>query len=292
MSSPTREPHPGDWRSLTANDRFKVQWQARLAWSTVAAVAAHAAVFLIWPAWEAPHIFRDSPEELTGMRLVSLLDAASGLSAMSAAALVIEEESDAPPPDDSDTGTSTQATSTRLSAWEVAALSEGLRDRLLRESMPVPTLAEPDPERPSESPVAGDADRNWIGGDPSATDLEQLAKVDPLELDRLASLRPELALLSPSSWVLVSNPTQAVQFMRTRFGGDGGKMDEATSLSVAIWIDDRGSVEWAEIHQSSSRQDLDELALEFFREVVSFHPARDGWMRVPVSVIFWLSLPW
>jgi TonB family protein len=67
--------------------------------------------------------------------------------------------------------------------------------------------------------------------------------------------------------------------------------DEAAA-SVAIWIDERGSVEWAEINQSSGRTDLDELALQLFSEVVAFHPARDQGVRVPISAIFWVNFPW
>jgi TonB family protein len=63
-------------------------------------------------------------------------------------------------------------------------------------------------------------------------------------------------------------------------------------LTVAMWIDERGSVEWAEIYRSSGHEHLDESALELFQEVVSFLPARERGVHVPMAVVFGLSYPW
>ena len=57
-------------------------------------------------------------------------------------------------------------------------------------------------------------------------------------------------------------------------------------------MDGSGGVEWAETSQSSGRQDLDEIALALFNEVVAFRSARDRGVPVPVSAIFSLDFPW
>jgi TonB family protein len=63
-------------------------------------------------------------------------------------------------------------------------------------------------------------------------------------------------------------------------------------VSVAVWIDERGAVRWAEIDQSSGRTEMDEAALELFREVALFRPARDEGVPVARSAIFWVRFPW
>ena len=63
-------------------------------------------------------------------------------------------------------------------------------------------------------------------------------------------------------------------------------------VDVAVWIDEYGSVEWAEISRSSGHQEMDEIALALFNEVASFRPARDQGVRVSMSVIFSVPFPW
>ena len=43
------DPLAADFQS--ANERFKARWDGFVAWSMVVAVSAHAAVFVLWPAW-------------------------------------------------------------------------------------------------------------------------------------------------------------------------------------------------------------------------------------------------
>ncbi len=118
---------------------------------------------------------------------------------------------------------------------------------------------------------------------------ERLTREEILDLERLSALRPELALTSPSSWILVRNPVEVGEFLERRFGGPQAEERPRGTLSVAIWIDERGSVEWAEINRSSGDAELDRSALELFERVVSFSPAREDGFRVPTAVIFWLS---
>jgi TonB family protein len=84
----------------------------------------------------------------------------------------------------------------------------------------------------------------------------------------------------------VRNPREVGDFLRARFDDLGS--EAGGSLSVSLWVDERGSVEWAEINQSSGHEPIDASAIELFRDVVAFRPAREEGMRVPVAAIFWL----
>jgi TonB family protein len=165
-----------------------------------------------------------------------------------------------------------------------------------------PSVIGPVPEPAAESPDSADA---GDGTDPRASDgedpeglriregtsdltYERLSNEELLELERLSALRPELALLSPSSWLMVQNPTEVGAFMRDRFRSPAPDEKPQGYLSVSVWIDERGSVEWAEINRSSGRPELDASALELFQRVVAFRPARNEGLRVPVAAIFWL----
>ena len=76
-------------------------------------------------------------------------------------------------------------------------------------------------------------------------------------------------------------------------GLTSGEDSEAEGLvDVAVWIDAWGSVEWAEITRSSGREDVDEIALSLFNEVASFRPAQDQGVRVSMSAIFTIVIPW
>jgi TonB family protein len=63
-------------------------------------------------------------------------------------------------------------------------------------------------------------------------------------------------------------------------------------VSVAIWVNAAGNVEWAEIVSSSGRPEWDALALELFDDVVTFRPARLEGIPMPMSAIFTVDFPW
>ncbi|MFB6240993.1 MAG: energy transducer TonB [Gemmatimonadota bacterium] len=63
-------------------------------------------------------------------------------------------------------------------------------------------------------------------------------------------------------------------------------------VSVTVWVDEGGSVEWAEVSESSGRESLDEIALTLFEDVAEFMPAREGDERIPQTMIFQISFPW
>ena len=130
-------------------------------------------------------------------------------------------------------------------------------------------------------------------GDPSATDsdLEGLSALD-LALERLAGFTPEVALEATSSWVLLRNPRDVERFMGQHSIRQEADAGAEGAVAVALWIDTRGSVEWAEIIQSSGREDMDRLALQLFNDVTRFRPARLAGVLMPMSAIFSVSFFW
>jgi TonB family protein len=278
-------------RSPSANERLKDQWGAWVAWSTVVAVALHAAAFAL-TTWEVLHPTRD-PALVEGTSLVLLPPVAEVASAGGAPApalpTVLEDGDDSelpePAPDD---GTGTDA--------DLGDLREEWNRRLGDRRNLVPTIAEPVSEAeetvPANESVVTEDDPD-IGGEATMlTELSHLPETDSLDLGRLSELRPELALMTPSAWVLIRNPLEVEAYLRRSY--TWGRVDPSAegSVSVTLWIDERGSVEWAEISKSSGRPDLDEIALALFNEVAVFRPAREEGVRVSRSVSFALNFPW
>ena len=290
--SPALAPEPG--RELTANEAFKARWRTRLYWSLVIAAGLHVLPFLWSPTWE-----RDaSPSgsagaDGSGVEVVALLDQA--LEAMGGAppqAVVVAEEA-APSPDEAD-----PEEGPGVSDWEAAGPSSA-RAELLRRTSARPAIVEAPPELALQEEVrdpdaredANGEERSGvqIGGGYSLSDFESLTDDERLALENLSALRPELSFSSPSSWALIRNPSEVGAFLEDRLGTRRGESGGTASMSVAVWVDDRGSVEWAEIHDSSGDPEVDASALELFRRVASFRPAREGGVAVPFAVIFWVS---
>jgi len=292
MRTPTPERNPHDWRIRNANDLFKARWQERLHWSTIVAVLVHAVLFIWIPHWDRPEpLFQSSPAP-PQMELVAIAGAPPSTPATPVVSVSERDDSTTDPeelePEEAE-GEST---------GEMTGSSEALREQLLQRASFVPTIVESDPEpEPEESQVeqevaSSESEGTRIDARSSLHDHEALTRDEALYLERLSALRPELAFLTPSSWILVRNPTEVGEFLERRFREPAVEPGSRGALSVALWIDEEGSVEWAEINRSSGRPHLDETALELFQEVVSFRPAREGGVRVPTAVIFWLSYPW
>lgn len=158
------------------------------------------------------------------------------------------------------------------------------------ERRPVPP-SEPAREEPADRQASDreQRDRDDVRIPGASTDLdERLSEEELMRLERLAAVRPRLAFGSPSSWLVVENPGAVREFMRRRFPG-ASEAGGGGTLSVSLWVDERGSVEWAEIDRSSGDPELDESALELFEEVVAFGPARERRLDVPTAAVFWLS---
>ena len=114
-----------------------------------------------------------------------------------------------------------------------------------------------------------------------------LLETSRLDLSRLSAVRPQVVLPGTSAWILIRNPAEVNRFMAGVFDSEAEGL-----VDVAVWIDEWGSVEWAEISKSSGLQEMDEIALALFNEVASFRPARDRGVRVSTSVIFSVPFPW
>jgi TonB family protein len=92
--------------------------------------------------------------------------------------------------------------------------------------------------------------------------------------------------------VLIRNQAEVEAYLRRSYRE--GLLDEgaAGSVSITLWIDRRGSVEWAEISKSSGRSDLDEFTLALFNEVADFRAARERGLYISRSVTFSVNYPW
>ncbi len=287
MKAPTPGLHSKSWWGHTANDQLKAEWSNRVAWATTAAVALHMGVFLLWPSRERDlHRFEISPGS-SAMEWISIYEAPADLGAIASAAIPI-------PTADLDTipvGAAADAGSEGLEG-DVAGLLGALRERLLRESRVVPTVVEP-----AVTAVDGDDDGNVgadgsplsVSGDASTTELASSLEPSAFDLSRLSAVRPELVLSPVSIWVLIRNPREVSRFVR-----NSSRRNSAAegSVGLTIWIDERGSVEWAEISEGSGRPEMDEVILASFREVAAFRPAVQDGVPVPTAAMFWLNYPW
>jgi TonB family protein len=295
---PERDPAALLYRS--ANDLFKARWETWVARSLIVAAAAHALLLAFWPSWSASERLVNFGGERFETALLSLGEASPTPPGMGPVALPILD-GEAPAPEDGGGGDDDPEPDEELGRWdwEARGTLEAVRERLERSEPPVPTIVEPELEPEAEAdPATRDAATEEegrgtrIGGNASATDYLSSRMAGRLDLDRLSAARPELALSSPSSVILLRNPGQVVEFLRRRVSAGRWAVEARRLVSVTIWVDESGSVEWAEIGQSSGRPDIDEIALELFSDVVAFYPAREQGLRVPVSAIFWLTFPW
>lgn len=291
MSSRTQGQVPQGPRYKNANAAWKAQWGNTVAWSTMLAVAVHVAMFVFWPAWEASDEWSDPDLELLGTAWMALYAPPSSGSGGGIAmpALAALDPADSLPPQEIDVGGIIGGS--QLASAEALA---GLRERLLGRGSPVPTLIQ-------FSPATGPP---GIGDDPADSreeevesvedalteDLALLLETSPLDLSRLSAVRPQIVLPGTSAWILIRNPAEVDQFMNRITSGQDSEAERL--VDVAVWINEWGSVEWAEISKSSGREEMDEIALALFNEVASFRPARDQGVRVSMSVIFSVPFPW
>lgn len=297
MRPPDRDSVPPAGPAVTANERLKRGSRTRFHWSVVGSVLVHAAVIVGWPAFDTP-VLEAGPSGGGGFDLVALglVPTLPGISTAFEAVPEAEEqteEEEGRAEEDEDEGLEDGATLAGLqAAWHAYGSPEATLARLNRLRPEVVSAApEEDSVLAEEEPgAAGESSDNGLRIDGTGSDLvyEALSEEEMLELERLSALRPELAILSPNQWLVVRNPSEVGDFMRRRFGLPEQDEGPRGYLSVSVWIDERGSVEWAEINRSSGSPEIDASALDLFRNVVAFRPARDGGLRVPVAAIFWL----
>ncbi len=310
MSEGTQRRLPQDGRYQNANEAWKAQWNNHLAWSTMFAVAAHVAAFVFWPSWANSDSWLDPDLELLGTAWLALYapPSSGGGSGMATPALALLEEPDSLPVEEVD-----DAALIGDSEGALAGLPEGLRERLTGRGGPVPRIVQFGPafgpgfgrasgpprlraDRADTSEEVADT-REEVEvvetiDDPSTESLALLLETSPLDLglSRLVGLRPRIVLPGTSAWILIRNPAEVERFMRRMTYGEDSGVEGL--VDVALWIDEWGSVEWAEISRSSGDQGIDEIALALFNEVASFRPARDRGVRVSLSAIFSVPFPW
>lgn len=296
MSVKGEERAPAGILERTANERFRDRWSAQLGWSAAMAVAAHAAVFAMAASLMLSYPDIQPKPTLEADRLLFLPfgeGSGPGDDPEPPAALIGELDLTEPQLDASE--------GSGISDVDADELWEALGERLRRKGATLlPKIAEPEAEPEPEAEVAladdtGTSDDEGdpeIGGTALTADLAELPEPDSLELDRLSALRPELAFMSASAWVLIRNQPEVEEFLRRGYRRGALDPESAGSVSVTLWIDRRGSVEWAEISKSSGHRDLDEFALALFNEVADFRAAREQGVYVSRSVTFSVNFPW
>lgn len=290
MSAP-REQSPVVVPSADASvDLARQERSTRKAWSMVAAVALHAAVLASWPTL---------PQHAN---LEAVLDPTQIESAQPE--WLFMDQALATAPKDGDGGAAKPRTGPNaagplrgIQTVEDAPVPEGispdLRDRLVRSTSFVPTVADDGSGtggRRGED--AGAALRGSSLAGLSSSDMESLDELSALDLERLTAVRPEVALEASTAWVLVRNPGQVKDFIVNHASDQLVGGPRTGAASVAIWISAAGSVEWAEIIASSGRSEWDDLALRLFNDVVTFRPARLQGVPTPMSAIFTVDFPW
>lgn len=287
----------------TANQRFRSRWDAQVRWATCIAAVLHAAAFALSPTWTAESYgLEDS--DLVAQPLITLgpLDASSvvtadiGMSAPPVPVPVSEAASSAADGEDSDLESEDDDEAELLEAW--ARLSQRLRGRgpLMAQMSTVGAGSERGFVRRAV-PAQDEEQAEEAEEDPDV-DVEQtdpdlaLPEPDSLRLERLSGVSPELAVMTTSAWVLIRNQTEIETYMRRSY--TEGRLDDSVegSVSVTLWIDRQGTVEWAEITESSGDPQLDEFALALFNEVADFRAARERGQTVSRSVTFLLNFPW
>lgn len=249
----------GGGGSPSANERWKSGWSSWQFRSTVVAAGVHAIVLIVWPAWNVTRPpERERPIEVVQINPVAgyggITDPGEGV----VAALPTEEE-----------------IMLSLEDPGQAAEEEDLSE-LAGVSLPAAAYSfVPEVVAGATGPVEGSG--------------------PPLILDRLSAITPEVAPLAAEiGWPAIRNPTVITRFLSGQFNDLFRAAGAGGHVSVAMWINERGGVEWARVSESSGDQRLDDIALVLFEEVVAFSPARSRGRGVPVQVTISVpfTLPW
>jgi TonB family protein len=283
----------------SANQRFREAWRAYLHRATAFAVGAHVALLALSFTWQisySPLEFLRADENSLAL-LPGFGEAPSPGSGTTVADSLpgeltqVDGDSEAgltegPVVDAADVGDRWEALGRRLQG------GGALRPALAEPEMDPPEVLVPTTAETSSDGTSVEEGAPVIGGSARTAELADLPEPDSLSLDRLSALRPELAFMTASAWVLIRNQAEVEAYLAR--GYRTGRLDRGAtgSVSVTLWIDRRGSVEWAEVSQSSGRIDLDEFTLALFNEVATFRAAREQGVYVSRSVTFSVNYPW
>lgn len=243
------------------NRRWKEQWGNWLMRSTIAAAAAHAVLFTLWPVWNVTREARDTPLEVLQIQPI-----------IAPLGLLAEEEFDSP----------TTALPSEEELEIDRARGGGADEEVVIEEPDLAGLIEPDPT------LAYPVLQSTSYGRPAPPLPAELNLDEVTILPRVARLPPSVA------WPLIRNPVAVLRFLRTRYNPVYRYPDLTGSVSVAMWVNERGSVEWSEVRESSGHAVLDEIALSMFNNIVLFRPARSEGANVPVTVVIRVPFdaPW
>lgn len=283
--------------SPSANERLRESWRKHFRRSTAVAVAAHLLLLALSFTW---HVSYQPLESLELEDNALLLLPGFGETPAPGPMVTLADSLPGEPTEADAESEAGLDEAPQVAAAELGDRWEALGERLRGRGAPRPSLAEPEIAREEVEEVvetvaegsASDEGAPSIGGDARTTELAELPEPDSLSLDRLSALRPELAFMTASAWVLIRNQAEVESFLRRSYRSGRLDPEAAGSVSVTLWIDRRGSVEWAEVSESSGRQDLDEFTLALFNEVASFRAAREQGAYVSRSVTFSVNYPW
>jgi len=238
---------------VNAVSRRDTRWNRAIGVSMAAAAFVHASLFLLWPSWQPVSLRSEPRQEMIQIHPISSYGAFS-------------DEGDSRMP----AAPSPEPVELALDLGDDAGEAEETGDWAEAFNFPEPSLSE------TETIV------------PRATELIRDRAIPALILEQMADTRPEVVMNSNVSWPVIRNPTVLTRYLRTRYnphfqGGSAGY------VSVMMWIDERGSVDYAQVSESSGISVLDEIALDAFSEIVAFAPARERGAPVPIAVI--ISVP-
>jgi TonB family protein len=290
MGSTRREPDPQDRLQVRTRDLASERWGQRMSVSMIAATAVHAAVFALWPMGVGPRpnlFMAEAPPEQGPPTFINIEDLPTGTDLASGTLPIPAREGPAPVDPDA------SGERPGITEQELEDLKD-LRSRLVQGASYVPTISDSQQYEglnggPTDNSKGIGGARGVAAGTTGTQEFEALKGLSAIDLERLNALRPDVALEAASNWVLVRNPSEVWDYMRRH--SDPRDSDPGT-VQVALWVNPTGAVEWAEVVGSSGRQDLDGIALELFRKVVTFRPARLEGVPMPMSAVFTVSFPW
>ncbi len=254
MESPLTGSNTSGVHLTRANERWKGRWSSWVLVSTIVGAAAHFAVFILLPAWEI--VARNPPSQFEFVQIDPLMALGADLAS----------------------GQVDAAAAPRIDNLEIEVRQGGAGgdvETMLAELLEIFGM-------PAPSVVTPVMPRAAFGSPPPPA--------PPLNLEEVESLSPRLALIAASVRLpVIRNPTVLQGYLRSNYNPVFRSPDGDGYVSVAMWINERGIVEWAAISESSGSETVDGIALDVFNDVALFTPARREGTRVPISVV--ISVP-
>lgn len=241
--------------SRADNREWKTGWSSWVMFSTMIAAVVHLVVFIVIPNWEI--VARRAPSALRFVQIDPLISVGGqlGVGDDAVAATPEIEIASLEIEIQEGEGGDTEA--------DLAALIEIF-------GLPSPRMS---------TPLR-----------PQSADQAIPPPAPPLDLNEVIPLTPRIAFVGPPLVLpVIRNPTVLQGYLRRQYNPVHDGLDHNGYVSVAMWIDERGAVEWTAISSSSGSVVVDDIALAVFNDIALFTPARSEGKRVPVSVV--ISVP-